>query len=178
MRLKIIVAVVFMITLACSLSKPKETIKPESTETDIPQSAEIEIQTEKKVEAQSSNVGSNITLTFTFDYMVDTFPHAITMDFHAKYIQKIPFVSIMWKTPDGREIRVADFSVRNETQFDFAQDQKLRRRLAGEMPTKGLFIADPNASTPLKGKYQVVVTGITFEKDSDIDAELVISNQP
>jgi peptide/nickel transport system permease protein len=87
-------------------------------------------------------------------------------------------VSLTWQTPDGREIRVADFSIGGSGTYRLSQDEKLQRRLDGQLPHVGLF-ADPDAEEPtaVQGTYTLEVVGLTFEEGSDLDAEMVIYGQ-
>jgi peptide/nickel transport system permease protein len=119
---------------------------------------------------------SRIDITYTFDYSFDTFPQEMIIYFTANYAEKLPFVSILWQTPDGREIRVADFGISKKQTFRFAQDEKLKFRLKGQDPLKGLFL-DPETQSLVKGKYQLVINGLTFEDASDIDAQFVLHGQ-
>lgn len=117
---------------------------------------------------------TRINIVYTLDYSYDDFPQEMALYLKAQYQEKQPFVSILWQTPDGREIRIADFGVSNAQTFRFAQDDKLKRRLKGVDPVIGLF-ADPNIEepTPVKGTYRLVLNGIAFETDSDLNAEFV-----
>jgi peptide/nickel transport system permease protein len=118
-------------------------------------------------------------ITYTFDYPYDDYPQDIAVFFTTNYTQKQPFVSLSWITPDGRNIRVADFSTDTSQTYYIAQDTKLQRRLAGLQPQQGLFVADPKAglTPPVKGTYTLRVDGLTFEKGSYLDAEMVIYGQ-
>jgi peptide/nickel transport system permease protein len=83
---------------------------------------------------------------------------------------------MLWITPDGREYRLKDMGISAQENYRIIQDESLQRRLGGLPPAKGLF-ADPNSEEliPLKGTYQIVIRGITFEEDSTIDkAELIV----
>jgi peptide/nickel transport system permease protein len=51
------------------------------------------------------------------------------------------------------------------------------RRLGGRNPEVGLFADPDNPSKPLKGTYRLVVEGLMFEEDSDVDASLVVYGQ-
>lgn len=133
---------------------------------------------EKVVEEGSSQ--TQITLTYTFDYEYDSFPQEMIFYFTSTHVEKQPYVSISWFTPDGREIRVADYAISNSDTFRFSQNEKLKRRLGGEFPQIGLFLdpnADPADPVALRGTYTVVVTIFTFEKDSTVDAEFVLHGQ-
>lgn len=118
---------------------------------------------------------NDITFTFTFDFPYDDFPQEMTIFFTSTYIQKTPFVSLHWLTPDGREIRVADIGVTRNYIYRISQDNRLQRRLQGLIPHIGLF-TDPTAEAPvpLQGNYQLQVSAVTFEQDSDLDARLVL----
>jgi peptide/nickel transport system permease protein len=115
-------------------------------------------------------------ITFTFDYPYDDYPQDIAVFFNAKFTQKEPFVNMSWLTPDGRNIRVANFGISATEAYYVSQDTKLQRRLAGLPPEKGLFVADPKAglTPPVKGTYQLIVDATTFEPDSTVDAEMVL----
>lgn len=137
-------------------------------------------------EAEKENLISDgethdVNILYTFDYDYDDFPTELTFYFTSKFASKQPFVAIRWVTPDGRELRVADFGVNNRQTYRASQDEKLKRRLGGLDPEIGLFAdpdsADPANPVPLKGTYQVRIEGVVFETDSDINAELVMQGK-
>lgn len=121
---------------------------------------------------------TDITILFKFDYTADNFPQELTVFLHTKFNQKQPHLEFTWLTPDGREIRVGEFSPRAVDTYRFESDTRLLRRLRNVPPQKGLF-ADPNSEVPkpLKGTYQLKLSGIVFEKDGDIDAKFVVYGQ-
>lgn len=132
---------------------------------------------EKTVE-KSGQGTSRINLTYTFDFQYDTFPQEISLYFTAKYSEKQPFASIVLLTPDGREINIGDFGVATQLTYRLSQDEKLQRRLGGVPPMEGLFtIPKSITKAPVKGIYKLVVKGIAFEEDADIDAEMVFYGQ-
>lgn len=117
-----------------------------------------------------------ILISFEFDYEYDDFPQELILFLQAQYDEKQPHVSIMWFTPDGREIRIGELSARSSETYRFAQDERLQRRLGGLSPEKGLFVdpnSDPDNPTPLKGTYQMEVSGILFEAGDDLDARFI-----
>ena len=124
---------------------------------------------------------TDINITYTFDYTYDDYPTELTFFFTTEYESKEPFAAIRWVTPDGRELRVADFGVSSSQTYRAVQDEKLKRRLGGLPPEVGLFAdpnsADPENPTPLKGTYQIRIEGVTFEPDSDINAEFVLQGK-
>jgi peptide/nickel transport system permease protein len=127
----------------------------------------------KTVTPNSEGV-STVDITYTFDYNYDAFPQEMTLYFNTKFNAKLPFVSISWLTPDGRKIKIANTAVDRKSTYRFSQDPKLQKSLKTENIMQALF-ADPKVenSAPIKGKYQLVITGTTFEKDSGIDAQFV-----
>jgi peptide/nickel transport system permease protein len=128
-----------------------------------------------------SKGNKQIEMTFSFDYPYDAFPQELTLFFTSKYAEKQPYASISWVTPEGKSVRVADFAAENAEAYYFSQDAKLQRRLKGVFPNIALFMSEPSEvkanQVPAKGAYQLKISGITFEKDSDLDAEFVIYGQ-
>ena len=128
-----------------------------------------------------SDGSSTITLTYKFDYQFDDFPQDIALYFNSKYVQKQPFASLEWTTPDGRKIQVANFAVPAQFTYRVSQDSVLQTKLYGVDPEIALFAdpksPDPKNPIPIKGTYQLVITGITWEKNSDISAEFVFLGQ-
>ncbi|MGQ9599573.1 MAG: ABC transporter permease [Anaerolineae bacterium] len=131
-----------------------------------------------KTISQDSQGNNRITISFPIDFSYDTFPLDLSIYFTSVYQEKPPHLSITWLTPDGREIRIGDFSVKRTQTFRLTQDSKLQRRLGDQSAEKGLF-AQPNVSppVPLKGKYELRIEGYTFEPGSDVDAEFVVYGQ-
>ncbi|MGC9335433.1 MAG: ABC transporter permease, partial [Anaerolineae bacterium] len=127
----------------------------------------------KTVEALGPD-SSTVTILYTFDYPYDEFLNELTLFFKAQYVAKTPHASLTWLTPDGREIRMGQFAVRSNEVYRVNLDDRLKRRLSGVSPERGLF-ADPDLETltPLKGTYQLRVFVSLFEEDSDVDARLV-----
>jgi len=132
----------------------------------------------KSVEVVSEEM-TDITFSLPFDYPYDGFPREISIFFDALFQAKFPHVSLTWLTPDGREIRVADFPLESSSQtYRVSQDSKLERRLARQVPHVGLF-ADPTSEEPvaLEGTYTLQVSALVFEENADVDAEMVIYGQ-
>lgn len=113
---------------------------------------------------------------YTFDFNYDTLPQDMILYFKSSYAEKQPFVSIEWHTPDGRTIRIANLSVTQNFTYRFAQDEKLKLRLRTDDIIASLF-SDPETGSPIKGQYQLLITGTTFEPDSTIGAEFVFHGQ-
>ena len=117
---------------------------------------------------------SNTDITYSFDYTADDFPQELIVYFDAKYDKKLPFVSLTWVTPDGREVRLADMAIKHKETFRFSQDEKLQKRLHTTDVMDGLFsVPDSDPPKVMKGTYQLKIHGVNFEEGADIAAELV-----
>lgn len=120
---------------------------------------------------------STVDINYSFDYPYDGYPQEMILYFTTKFSEKLPFVSVSWITPDGRKIRIADMAADRRQTYRFSQDPRLQKRLKTDdavMVMQTLFV-DPEAENPvpMKGQYQLLITGTTFEAGSDIDAEFV-----
>jgi len=128
-----------------------------------------------KTVTQNEDGFNVIEISYPFEYRFDSFPQELTLFFKADYETKQPYVSATLTTPDGREIRIADFAVSATQTYIFSQDSRLERRLGGVAPRKGIFLLPESASEkPLKGLYTLNLKILTFEKDSDVDAEFIL----
>jgi len=117
---------------------------------------------------------SSINFAYSFDFQYDAFPQEIMLYFDAKYAAKQPFVSVYLLTPDERKIRIGDFGVSPRQNFRFSQEEKLQKRLKSVDVMSALFsVPKSSPPVPLKGTYQLLIDGVTFEKDADINVELV-----
>lgn len=115
-----------------------------------------------------------IRFSFPLEYSFDRFPNDISIYFTSSYAENPPFVGLTWLTPDGRELRIGNFSIEKRFTYRLAQDQKLTRKLGGLTAEKGLFAGPDDSAKVLKGVYELQIEGVTFEADSDIHAELVV----
>jgi peptide/nickel transport system permease protein len=131
----------------------------------------------EKVVTPGSGDTATVKMSYTFDFEADAYPQELMLYFTTIYKDKMPFASVSLFTPDGREIRVADTGLEPQENLRFSQQDRLVNRYGGgqqQYVMQGLF-SDPKAATPtpLKGKYQLVITGTTFEAGSDINADFV-----
>ncbi|HSJ54184.1 MAG TPA: ABC transporter permease [Anaerolineae bacterium] len=141
-----------------------ETIIIKSTDEDTPKT------TESAGEGMTS-----ILMSFPFEYTSREFPDEVSVYFKSSYAEKVPYVSLTWLTPDGRDLRVADFSISRSFSYRAGQDAKLERRLGRVAPRQGLFAApDSDPLVALPGNYELKVEALVFEPDADVDAELVV----
>lgn len=122
---------------------------------------------------------SNIDFVYEFEFDYDDYPQEVFLYFTSKFVEKGPFVTVTLVQPDGTELKIGDFGLSPKQTLRFSQDERLIKRMNRIMkrevtPVKAVF-AMP-ASDPLevqKGTYTLIVNGVTFEKDSDIDVEFV-----
>lgn len=112
-------------------------------------------------------------IVFEFDYQYDDFPSELSLFLTSKAQTARPNVSITWHTPDGREYRMADLTLKPEESYRISQDTRLSRRLGGAVPEIGLFADPENPNKPLKGTYKLVIEGMLFEEGSSIEASFV-----
>ena len=117
-----------------------------------------------------------VDISYVFDYQYDGYPQELLLYFDTSFAERQPFISIAWLTPDRRKIRIDDFGVSRKQTVRFAQIPRLVQRLGGEDPVQALF-QDPETKELVKGQYQLVITGTTFEQGSDIDVEFVFHGQ-
>lgn len=127
-----------------------------------------------KVVTPGKSGTSTIEFTYSFDYDYDDYPQELFLYFNSQYKTKQPFVSVYLIAPDGREISIDNFGVSQKQTFRFSQNDRLIKKYQETTVMKGLF-SDPSSEelTPLKGTYQLVIKGLVFESDSDIDVEFV-----
>ncbi|HKI54025.1 MAG TPA: hypothetical protein VJ987_07850, partial [Anaerolineales bacterium] len=141
----------------------------------LPESFAIPSDELHKIVTQNEEGFNVIEVTYPFVYDFDSFPQELTLFFNATYVEKQPYVSATLLTPDGRDIRIADFAVATSQTYIFSQDARLERRLGGLVPREGIFIDPESDSTkPVPGEYTLKLKILTFEKGSDVNAEFVL----
>jgi peptide/nickel transport system permease protein len=146
--------------------------------------------TARKDVARSADGTSQITLTYTIDWPYGGLPQEAAVYFTAAHKARKPFVTMTWFTPDGRQFDLGHFGVVNRqawyasTQIPAAYVGRGTMKVGwlqgtGGAPPAQVLFQDPSTEvpTPISGTYQLLVTGFTFESDSDVDAELVLLGQ-
>jgi len=133
------------------------------------------------------------TITFTFHYPYQKIPSEIFLYFDPKFAKQPPFVTMEWKYPDGRSIALQRTTVQPDSSYDFESGIPIHQ-LLGQNPewrqwydlnsqyTKPAFnmlFAEPGSTQfdPQHGTYQLVVTTLLFEPDSDLRVQLVLLGQ-
>lgn len=119
---------------------------------------------------------ATVLASYDFNFSYDYLPQDMILYFTASYQQKQPFVSVEWLTPDGRKIRITNVAISSKQTYRFSQDEKLKVKLRTDDVIHELF-TDPKSGRLVKGQYQLLITGTTFEPDSKIDAEFVLHGQ-
>ncbi len=146
---------------------------------DNPLPETIDLTVDSSGVTKKEQVAGNTTIlnyTFSIPYNSNIFPDDIVIYFNSKYNVKAPFISLSWITPDGTKTRLANFAVAGGNYaYRPAQDNALSQKLSGIAPNVALFSGKENkSSTPVKGTYQLVIEGATFEKDSVYTPEVIL----
>lgn len=119
---------------------------------------------------------ATISASYAFDFNYDYYPQDMILYLTSSYKAKQPFISAEWLTPDGRKIRITNQAISQKQTYRFSQDEKLKTRLRTDDVINQLF-SDPDTDKLIKGKYQLLITGTTFEPDSNIDVQFVLHGQ-
>ena len=130
---------------------------------------------EKKVEASAQDV-TTYTMTYSFDFEYDYYPQEMILYVTSRFAEKQPFISLEWLKPDGETVRIANLAIGQKHTYRFSQDEKLKTKLRTNEVIPVLF-SMPEENVPAMGTYQLLITGTTFEPDSDINVEFVLHGQ-
>jgi peptide/nickel transport system permease protein len=127
----------------------------------------------KTVDTKSDG-SSVIKISLPFTFNTDSYQNDLIIYFTAKFTEKRPFAAVSLRTPDGRNIRLKNMAIGTKETYRISQDKALIQKLGGEVPEVALF-QDPesNPPQPLKGDYVLEIEGVTFEPESDLDAEFI-----
>ena len=116
-----------------------------------------------------------VSFTLPFDYAYTVYPQDMLVLFSPRFTEKKPFVFLSLLRPDGKEVRIKQSATGKDTSVLVSKEFGLIQRLKGTPPIEGLFSPAAGAEGQvLQGAYQLKVTAILFEPDSDIDVELVV----
>jgi len=151
----------------------------------LPSTIVLDSRDPSRVRKESKEVTADMRtadIFMPFDYTSDGFPTEINLFLQAKFQQRKPQATMIWKTPDGRQINLGDTTVGVAERFAISIDQRLSRKLNDLSPEVGLFtdptkIAPDARPVPLKGRYELVIEGLTFEPDAALEARLVVYGQ-
>ncbi len=143
-----------------------------------------------RMEKPLQNGGKQITLVYLFNYPYNNFPTQMDLYIKGTYQEKAPFVTLKWITPDDREFKLKNMGINTARTYDFQEDLPVRRLVSENenwekwfnftrvFPTPYYYVlfADPDTDTPevTTGIYQLRLSVITFEPESDVEAEFVM----
>ena len=133
------------------------------------------------------------TTTFTFDYPYKETPSDIFLYIDPVYKEKLPFLTLEWKYPDGRTIDLKRTIAEPGSSYDF-ESSFLPKSLIKQNPEWGnwfyvndqyskpvytLLFAKPNSPDPFPqhGTYQLTVKSLVFEKEGDVELQFVLLGQ-
>jgi peptide/nickel transport system permease protein len=118
-----------------------------------------------------------ILFVFPIDYPYREFPQEISLGIEPIYQEKRPHISIQWRTPDDRQLDFGAFQAFRPERYQFRNNSRLMRLIQGEQPNVGLFADPDDKSRALPGQYELVLSAIVFEDNSDFEAELQLYGQ-
>jgi len=150
-----------------------------------PESFDVDFLDETKVkreilenDADSSKDKVITKMTYSFDYNYGAFPQEMLIYFDSQFYKSKPFVEVYVLTPEGRDIKIMAKGISSSETYRFNQDMKLEAKLGEKTSLIGLFSTinpkDYREPEVAKGTYTVTVITQTFEKDSYVDAHLVM----
>jgi len=132
---------------------------------------------EKTVEVVS-DTRKEIGITFRFDYPYQGFPKDIVLQLESEFDQKHPFITLYWRTPQGRVEQVKRFSIPAEKEVRFSEEKRLSRILNTEKPHQVMFSEFfPDHEDASQGTYELTIEGIGFDEDFDLEAKLIVLGQ-
>jgi peptide/nickel transport system permease protein len=134
-----------------------------------------------------------IDISFRFAYPYTEFPQDVVVYFHPRYLEKAPFVSMIWGTPDGRAFALKNATAGDNDTYRFTESTPVMGILAenpewrtwfvagGDYPTPAFYVLfaapESDQAAALKGTYTLLIKGLVFETGSDLEAELVVFGQ-
>lgn len=120
--------------------------------------------------------GRRVRLPLTFDYQFDGFPSEINLFLAAADHERRPFVSLLWQTPDGREIPLGSYRLGQSERISLSQDRDLEQQLGGLVPHMGLLAESNDAPEPVvrKGRYTLLIDSVIFDEEATIEAGLIL----
>jgi len=133
------------------------------------------------------------TITFTLDYSYKEVPSDVFLYFDPSYIEKLPFVTLEWKYPDGRSLELKRTIAEPGSSYDFESSIPVLQLLKQYPEWKNWFVtnvqytkpaftllfANPGSTQPApqRGTYQLTITSLLFEQDSDLQVQFVLLGQ-
>lgn len=132
----------------------------------------------EKTVAVISDTRKEIGITYKFDYPYQGFPKDIVLQLESEFDQKHPFITLYWRTPQGRVEQVKRFSIPAQEEVRFSEEKRLGRILNTEKPHQVMFSEFfPDYDHASRGRYQLTIEGIGFDEDFDLEAKLIVLGQ-
>lgn len=114
-----------------------------------------------------------VTIALSVDYPYSDFPSGLAVFFDTEAVDRPPHVALLWRRPDGAEIRVNELTVKPGEVYRLSDDTRLRQELGG--PPEVVLLASPETPDRVfRGQHQLVVRGYLFEQASSLEARLVV----
>ena len=136
---------------------------------------------------------SRINIEVSFDYQYDDFPSEVNLFLTAKYNRTSPHVSVYWVKPNGQKMKLKELGVKKTSAYYISIDHELSKHLqsyledkvGGELeyevtPEIALFAVEDESALkletvkPMKGRYKLLIEGLSFERDCDVNIKLVV----
>jgi peptide/nickel transport system permease protein len=129
-----------------------------------------------KVRTDVSAEMTELSYSLPFQFTSDGFPKEISVFFVSSNEDLRPYVSVVWRMPDGGRVTLAEKRIKATETLRLSLDDSVRQRL-GQPAEIGLFGGTADQRIPAKGEYALEVTALVFEKGADIDTRLVVYGQ-
>ncbi|MFC1936771.1 ABC transporter permease subunit [Chloroflexota bacterium] len=145
----------------------------------------------ERIFGYDNNGGRTVSIRFDINYFYDRVPEEISLYFEPQYKEKRPFISMVWITPKGDEIKLKNFGVETTGKLDLLEylarkQGALGQSIPGESseletdygnPEFFQLFSDSESGTVNQGIYQLAIDARLFEPDADLDVELVMLGQ-
>ena len=134
-----------------------------------------------------------VTYDLAFDYPYKQAPVEINLYLDPKYQKKRPFISLTWFGPDGQKLDLKATAIDGPTHYNFEEGIPYKRMVWTNPHLKKWFVLDDVNPTPAhailftdllqdepvyrQGIYHLRVSGMFFEKEGDVSADLVLLGQ-
>jgi len=127
------------------------------------------VRTEKKLNGDVRQ----FSISLAFDYPYRKFPQELAVFFEPEYTDRAPNVALLWRPPDGNEIRLTEITVRRKEVYRISADSRLQQDLGGRPEV--VLLGDPNApDQPLRGRHELMIRGFLFDESSRLEPRLVV----
>jgi len=126
-----------------------------------------------RTEVGGSGTSREVVLTFPVEIAYDRFPQDVSVYYYPSAV-KPPYVSLVWRKPDGEEVPLKSESVRAAAAYRVSQDEGLRRRLGVTHPAQAIFTPEDGGEDLLRGEYTLELTATLFAPEDRLDAEVIV----